>query len=52
MKDNVVVYGANSNILIINGTDESDEGMYKCMASNKGGMVESNPATVIVYGEY
>ena len=52
MKDNVVVYGANSNILIINDTNESDEGVYKCVATNKGGMVESNPATVTVYGEY
>ena len=30
---------------------ELHEGVYKCMASNKGGMVESNPATVTVYGE-
>ena len=44
--------GADSNILIINNINKSDEGMYKCVANNKGGMVESNPATVTVYGEY
>ena len=30
---------------------ESDEGVYKCVASNTGGMVESNSATVTVYGK-
>ena len=52
MKDSVILSGANSRILIINSTDQADEGVYKCMATNTGGMVESNPATITVYGEY
>ena len=50
-KDGTVVSGANSNMLEITNTMESDEGVYKCVASNKGGMVESNPATVTIYGK-
>ncbi|XP_065918194.1 contactin-3-like isoform X2 [Dysidea avara] len=50
MKDGVVVSGTNSNMLRITNIEESDEGVYKCMASNKGGLVESNPATITVYG--
>jgi len=52
MKDGVVVSGANSNMLRITNIAESDEGVYKCVASNKGGQVESDVATVTVYGEY
>jgi len=40
----------NTSIEIVS-IEESDEGEYKCNASNKGGMVMSNPATVTVYGE-
>ena len=47
MKDGVVVSGANSNMLTINNREESDEGVYKCVARNKGGQVES---TITVYG--
>ena len=50
MKDGVEVSGANSNMLRITNIEESDEGVYKCVASNKGGQVESNPATITVYG--
>ncbi|XP_065918156.1 contactin-3-like isoform X3 [Dysidea avara] len=50
MKDGVVVSGANSNMLRITNIEESDEGVYKCVVSNKGGQVESNPATITVYG--
>ena len=50
MKDGVVVSGTNSNMLRITNIEESDEGLYKCVASNKGGQVESNPATITVYG--
>ena len=51
MKDNTVVSNVKSNILIINSTNESDAGMYKCVAGNIGGMAESDFATVNVYGE-
>ena len=52
MKDGVVVSGANSNMLRITNIEESDEGVYKCVVSNKGARVESNPATIIVYGKH
>ena len=50
MKDGVVVSGANSTTLSIDDIEESDEGVYKCVAINTGGQVESNPATISVYG--
>ena len=52
MKDGVNVSNANSNMLMITNITELDEGKYKCVASNKGGMAISIPATVTVYGEY
>ena len=52
MKDGVNVSNANSNMLMITNITELDEGKYKCVASNKGGMAMSKPATVTVYGEY
>lgn len=52
MKDGVNVSDANSHMLVITNITESDEGKYKCVASNKGGMAMSKPATVTVYGEY
>ena len=51
MKDNKLVPGANSSVLEITNTTESDEGVYKCIASGVGGMAQSNPTTVTVYGE-
>ena len=51
MKNNTLVRGANSNTLRINSAMESDEGVYKCVASNRGGRDESDPATVTVYGK-
>ena len=51
MKDNISVPDANSNMLEITNTTESDEGVYKCIASGVGGMTESNPATITLYGE-
>ena len=50
MKDGVVLSGTNSNMLRITNIEESDEGVYKCVVSNKGGQVESNTATITVYG--
>ena len=48
----MIVSGASSRILIIDSIDQADEGVYKCVATNIGGMVESSPATISVYGEY
>ena len=39
------------NMLEITNITESDEGVYKCVASNKGGRAVSNPATITVYGK-
>ena len=50
IKDDVVVSGSTSRKLRLTNIQESNEGAYKCRASNKGGMVVSNPATVTVYG--
>ena len=51
IKDSVNVSDANSNMLVITNITESDEGKYKCVASNKGGTAMSKPGTVTVYGE-
>ena len=51
MKDDILIPDVNSRILKIINITESDEGVYKCVASNRGGMAESNPATVTVYGK-
>ena len=51
MKDGVVVSGANSAILNITNIEESNEGEYKCVVSNKGGTNESDPAIVTVFGK-
>ena len=49
MKDGVVV--SELRRLRLTNIQESDEGAYICRASNKGGMVVSNPGIVIVYGK-
>ena len=49
IKDGVVVSEIRKLKFI--SIQESDEGAYMCRASNKGGMVVSNPGIVIVYGE-
>ena len=51
IKDDTVISGSTSRRLRFTNIQESNEGAYKCRASNKGGMVVSNPATVTVYGE-
>ena len=43
--------GQNSNTLTITRATQSDEGVYYCMASKEGISVESNRATLTVYGE-
>ena len=51
IKDDTVVPGSStSRRLRFTNIQESNEGAYKCRARNKGGMVESHPATVTVYG--
>lgn len=51
MKDGVFIAAASSHILRITNITESDEGMYKCVAKNKGGMAVSNAAAITIYGE-
>ena len=51
IKDEVTTLDTISNMLKITEITESDEGVYKCVASNEGGMIESNPATITVFGE-
>ena len=50
IKDDTVISGSTSRRLRFTNIQESNEGAYKCRASNKGGVVVSNPATVTVYG--
>ena len=49
MKDGAVI--SELRRLRLTNIQESDEGAYICRASNKGGMVVSNPGIVTVYGE-
>ena len=51
LKDGLVLSGANSSILRFAEIKESDEGVYKCVVSNKAGRVEASPAAVTVYGK-
>ena len=53
-KNSKSIPDTTSGILRLTNITESDEGVYKCVASNKGskgGKVESSPATITVYGE-
>ena len=50
IKDDREVSGSRSRRLRLTNIQEFNEGAYKCRASNKGGVVVSNPATVTVYG--
>ena len=50
MKDGVVVSGANLNIFSITNIQKSDDGVYECVASNKGGQAESDTAIETVFG--
>ena len=51
-KNDILIPDATSRMLRITNITESDEGVYKCVASNKGGKDESDVATITVYGEY
>ena len=51
IKNNEVVSGIKSRRLRLTNIQESNEGVYMCTASNKGGIIVSNPGTVTVYGE-
>ena len=49
MRNGVIIPDDNSNMLITNDIKQSDDGIYQCIASNKGKNVTSNPAKTIVY---
>ena len=51
VKNDISLGDTNSRMLRITNITESDEGVYKCVASNKVGRAESNAATVTVYGK-
>ena len=51
LKDGLILSGANSSILRFADIKESDEGVYKCVVSNKGGRDEATSAIVTVYGK-
>ena len=49
---NGVIISDGSNVLIINDIEQSDDGTYQCIASNKGGNATTNPAKITVYGKW
>ena len=51
MRNGVIISDDNSNVLRINEIKQSDDGIYQCIASNKGGNAISNPAMIKVYGK-
>ena len=51
MRNGVIIPDYNVNVLRINDIKQSDDGLYQCIASNKGGNVTSNPAKTTVYGK-
>ena len=51
MRNGVIISDDNSNVLRINEVKQSDDGIYQCIASNKGGNTTSNPATIKAYGK-
>ena len=51
MRNGVIMSDNNSFILTINEIRQSDDAMYQCIASNKGGNATSNLAMITVYGE-
>ena len=51
MRNGVIISDDNSNVLRINEIKQSDDGIYQCIASNKGGNATSNPAMIKVYGK-
>ena len=50
IRNGVIISDDNSNVLSINKVKQSDDDVYQCIASNKGGNVTSNPAMITVYG--
>ena len=50
MRNGVIISDDNSNVLRINKIKQSDDGVYHCIAGNKGGNATSNPAMITVYG--
>ena len=52
LRNGKLLPGATFNVLRFIKINESNEGIYKCVVSNKGGEVEFNPATVTVYGKW
>ena len=51
MRNGVIISDHNSFVLIINEAKLSNDGIYQCIASNKGGNATSDPAMITVYGE-
>ena len=51
MRNGVIISDDNSSVLSINEIKQSDDGIYQCIVSNKGGNVTSYPAMVRVYGK-
>ena len=50
MRNGVLISNNNSFVLMINEIRQSDDGIYQCIASNKGGNATSNPAMITSYG--
>ena len=52
MRNSVIIFDDNSSVLRINEIKLSDDGVYQCIVSNKGGNITSNPGLINVYSNY
>ena len=50
-RNGVIISNNDSSVLRINKIKQSDDGIYQCIVSNKGGNDTSNPGVIVIYGK-